>query len=108
MTSRGTTVTLAALLALLLVASRAKAGAREPEYWDVHNVAANDMLNVRSAASPDATLIGQIAPIGTCLRNLGCRNGIGQRRQRWCRIERSGVVGWVAARYLRASAQPCP
>jgi uncharacterized protein YraI len=105
---RARAATVATMIALMLVASRAHAGAREPDYWDIHDVATNDMLNVRSAASPDATLIGQIAPTGTCLKNLGCRYGIGQQRQRWCRVERSGVVGWVAARYLRASVQPCP
>jgi hypothetical protein len=70
-----------------------------PDNWVVRGVAANDRLNVRSAPSANAEIVGRLRN-GAVVRNLGCRN-IGQAR--WCRISargESGVHGWTNGRFL--------
>ena len=69
-----------------------------PDFWRVV-VPKGDELNVRSAPSARAPIVGWLAN-GTVLRNGGCRmNG----STRWCHIEMpdGGVSGWAAGRYLR-------
>lgn len=74
-----------------------------PDFWDVHGVAANDTLNLRSGPSPQDRVVGKLGN-GDVLRNLGCTLTDGQR---WCRVARPdnpAFEGWVAGRYLRESS----
>lgn len=84
-------------LGLLGLASPALA---EPDFLQVTNVAADDVLNIRSGPSARERQIGALAN-GDLVRNLGCREtGNG----RWCHIELlddMGGRGWVNGRYVR-------
>lgn len=72
-----------------------------------------DTLNVRNAPRPSGQLLGRLQN-GTVVSNIGgCTMSDGQQ---WCKIRdpRSGVQGWVAARFLSLprpgapSAPPSP
>ena len=109
---------LAVLLATvtLLSAGNAAAEADGPDYWSVQGVAANDVLNLRTKASPYARKIGEIPPDAGCLKNLGCVGGLSmeeftrlskqeqaarkREHPRWCQVEYRGQRGWVAGHYL--------
>jgi hypothetical protein len=104
----------------ILVALYAFAEADGPDFWQVHGVDPNDVLNIRREADPRAEKIGEIPPDGRCIKNLGCKGGltveefttlpaaeketIKKARPRWCRIDYQGTTGWVAGRYLREGA----
>ena len=93
-----------------------------PDYWRVHGVASNDVLNIRQTADGASEKIGHIPPDGRCIKNLGCLGGltfqefsslpaaqkakIEKKRPRWYQIEYQGMTGWVAGRYLREGACP--
>jgi uncharacterized protein YraI len=99
-----------------LGSAAASAAADGPDYYAVHGVAANDVLNIRSEPSPHAPKVGEIPPEGTCIRNLGCRGGLTfkefttlsptEKKQReranprWRKVEYQGVTGWVSGHYL--------
>lgn len=66
----------------------------------VVTVASDDSLNVRNAPRPSGRRLGSLRN-GTAVSNTGgCTMSDGQQ---WCRIRdpRSGLEGWVNARYLR-------
>ena len=110
-------VSLVLCAAVLLGPAQVLAEADGPDYWSVHGVARNDVLNLRAGANPHAEKVGEIPPAATCVRNLGCTGGLtleeyttlseGERkalekkRPRWCQVEYQGNKGWVAGRYLR-------
>jgi len=103
-------------LAIGLGTGAASADADGPDFYQVRNVAANDVLHMRVKPNPRARKVGEIPPDGTCLRNLGCQGGLtfqeftelspAERKQRerenprWCQVEYQGITGWVAGRYL--------
>jgi hypothetical protein len=73
-----------------------------PDSWVVTGVPSGDKLNVRSAPSANAEIVGRLRN-GAVVRNLGCRS-IGSAR--WCRISargESGVHGWTNGRFLSES-----
>jgi hypothetical protein len=73
-----------------------------PDNWIVTGIAPNDKLNVRSAPSAGAEVVGRLRN-GVVVRNLGCRTISGSR---WCRISargESGVHGWTNGRFLTES-----
>lgn len=73
------------------------------EFFVVEGVAFNDLLNVRATPSAGGKLVGRL-PNGTALRNHGCKENNGAN---WCDVESledAKVRGWVAARYLFATA----
>ncbi len=73
-----------------------------PDNWVVTGVPANDKLNVRSAPSANADVVGRLRN-GMVVRNLGCRS-IGTAR--WCRVSargEGGVHGWTNGRFLSES-----
>jgi hypothetical protein len=73
-----------------------------PDSWVVTGVPSGDRLNVRSAPSANAEIVGRLRN-GAVVRNLGCRS-IGNAR--WCRISargESGVHGWTNGRFLSES-----
>jgi len=104
-------------LAMGLGAAAASADADGPDFYVVHGVAKNDVLNIRAEADPYAPKVGEIPPDGECVRNLGCKGGLTfqeftelspeQKKERerenprWCKVEYRGVTGWVNAHYLR-------
>ncbi|HBH35469.1 MAG TPA: SH3 domain-containing protein [Gammaproteobacteria bacterium] len=87
-----------------------------PDYYRVHGVAENDVLNMRSEGHWRAGKVGEIPPGADCVRNLGCQGGltmdeymnlskreqaaIQKKRPRWCLVEYQGTRGWVSGRYL--------
>ena len=96
------------------------ATANGPDYWQVHGVANDDVLNIRSEANAKADKVGEIPPDGQCIKNIKCvggltmeefttlseveKNKIKKDRPRWCLIEYKGIKGWVVGRYLREGA----
>lgn len=111
---------LTAALLSLAFATSAKAEADGPDFYRVRNVAANDVLNMRSGPSPSAPKVGAIPHDGDGLRNLGCRGGLAfeqwrmakpsersaAERRRWCRVEFRGATGWVNGRFLAEGGPP--
>jgi hypothetical protein len=75
-----------------------------PDFWQVTDISARDRLNLRSAPSPRSALVMRV-PVGTTLRNRGCRM---QGEQRWCQVETvdTGKSGWVNGRFLREGSPP--
>ena len=110
---------LATFLVIFLAfsASPIFATADGPDYWQVHDVASDDVLNIRREANAKAEKVGEIPPDGQCIKNIKCVGGltmqefttlteaekdkIKKERPRWCYIEYYGVKGWVAAQFLR-------
>jgi len=111
-------VLLAALA--VLIPHNAPCEADGPDHWQVHGVAADDVLNIRQEPDRHSAKIGEVPPDGSCLKNLKCVGGltfeeftrlsqeekdnIEKARPRWCLIEYKGTRGWVAGRYLREGA----
>ena len=87
-----------------------------PDYYRVHGVADNDVLNMRSEGHWRAKKVGEIPPGAGCVRNLGCQGGLTmdeymnlskreqaailKKRPRWCLVEYRETRGWVSGRYL--------
>ncbi|NJN47309.1 MAG: SH3 domain-containing protein [Candidatus Competibacteraceae bacterium] len=110
-------------LCLVIIPGIVFADADGPDYWEVRDVAADDVLNIRAAADWRSQKVGEIPATGRCIKNLGCVGGLTleefsalsdaeqqqilKKRPRWCEIEYHGVRGWVAGRYLREGENPC-
>jgi N-acetylmuramoyl-L-alanine amidase len=62
--------------------------------YRVTNVAANDVLNIRSGPDSNLAVVGTIPPDGRGVRIVG--NCAGQ----WCQINYNGASGWVNRHYL--------
>ena len=106
-----------AALLLFLNLPGAFSAADGPDYWQVHGVRGDDVLNIRKEADYKSEKVGEIPPDGKCIKNLKCVGGltfeeftslseeekerIKKERPRWCYIEYMGIRGWVAGRYLR-------
>jgi hypothetical protein len=91
-----------------------------PDFWQVRDVAKNDVLNVRRYADFRAPKTGEIPPDAQCIINRGCKGGLTyhefttlseaekrrilKQRPRWCRVSYQGLTGWVAGRYLQEAA----
>ncbi|MEE4377662.1 MAG: SH3 domain-containing protein [Candidatus Competibacteraceae bacterium] len=111
------------LLCLIVIPGIVFADADGPDYWEVRDVAADDVLNIRTEADWRSEKVGEIPADGRCIKNLGCVGGLTfdefrtlsdaeqqkmlKKRPRWCEIEYHGVRGWVAGRYLREGEVPC-
>lgn len=101
---------------LIAVSGVVLAEADGPDYYRVHGVVGNDVLNMRSEGHWRATKVGEIPPGAGCVRNLGCEGGVTmdeymnlskreqaeivKKRPRWCLVEYQGTRGWVSGRYL--------
>jgi len=110
------------ILLLILMTQTVYGEADGPDYWMLHGVASDDVLNIRKEPDWRSQKIGAIPPEGQCIRNLECVGGltfeefttlseaeketIRKKRPRWCRVEYRGIAGWVAGRYLREGACP--
>jgi len=75
------------------------AGAGGPDHFAV---SVNGRLNVRSAPSTSAALVGKL-PTGTVVENLGCQESEGRT---WCHIADGDASGWAAADFLTEASGP--
>ncbi|RBI83815.1 hypothetical protein DRV85_14270 [Rhodosalinus halophilus] len=75
------------------------AGADGPDHFAV---SVSGRLNVRSAPSTGATIVGKL-PSGTVVENLGCRQAEGRS---WCHISDGDASGWAAAEFLTEASGP--
>ena len=105
-----------ASLILALQPGTSSADSDGPEFFEVRDVAKNDVLNVRAEPNPRAAKVGEIPHDGTCIRNIECQGGLNmleimdlssaeqKKRERenplGCKVEYRAVTGWVAGRYL--------
>ena len=87
-----------------------------PDYYRVHGVASDDVLNVHNAAGSHAGKVGEIPPNASCVINLGCKGGLTydefthlskkkqaailKKRPRWCHVRYQNIEGWVSAHFL--------
>lgn len=101
---------------MITVTGFAHAEADGPDFYRVHGVASDDVLNIRSHADPHAGKVGEIPPGADCVRNLGCKGGLSmdeftnlskqeqaaanKDHPRWCRVEYQGIKGWVSGHFL--------
>lgn len=108
------------ILLLLLYSDLLVAEADGPDYWQVRDVAKDDVLNMRSYAAFKSPKIGEIPYDARCIKNMGCQGGLTYQeyttlsesekqqvlrlRPRWCRVSYQGATGWVAGRYLQEGA----
>jgi heat shock protein HslJ len=112
---------IAALVAASVMAGPpARAEADGPDFYRVTGVAAGSVLNVRAGPGLEHPTVGTLAHDADGIRNLGCEGGLGfaqwqaaspaereaGRRQRWCRIEHGGTVGWAAGWHLGEGSAP--
>jgi hypothetical protein len=104
----------------LAVSPALRAEADGPDFWQVRDVARDDVLNVRQYADFRAQKIGEIPPDAQCIKNRGCRGGLSYHEfttlseaekarvlklhPRWCRVSYQGQTGWVAGRYLQEAS----
>jgi hypothetical protein len=75
-----------------------------PDYWMVSGVANGGALNLRAGPATRYEIVSVLRN-GNVLQNQGCRL---TGEERWCQIRAagSGVMGWVAGRYLVETAAP--
>lgn len=107
---------------ILMIAAPAPslADASGPDFFRVVDVAADDVLNIRAAASASSDKIGSIPHDADGIRNMGCEGGMSYAQwaqaskaereaashRRWCRISYKGVEGWAAGRFLGEGSTP--
>ena len=82
---------------LFAVSALAVPSASAAVFQQVVNVAANDVLNMRSA--PGGTVIGSIPHNGRTIISTGRQQG------NWIEVSWAGEVGWVHSRYLADSPE---
>ncbi len=87
-------------LLILFFSSFSFATASGPDHFGVRGIASNDVLWIHPAPSYKSKRIGKIPYRGKCIKNLGCKG-------RWCKINYSGVTGWVNEEYLQEGGN-CP
>ncbi|PWJ09658.1 SH3 domain-containing protein [Jannaschia seohaensis] len=75
------------------------AGADGPDHFQVSGAS---RLNVRSAPSTSAAIVGKL-PAGTVVENLGCRQTEGRD---WCHISDGDASGWAASEFLSEASGP--
>lgn len=87
---------------LAIIASGAVACSLTPAYacaccgtYQVTNVAADDVLNMRAGPGADYEKVAEIPSGSACvIRQGGCVDN-------WCRVLYADVIGWVNVKYLR-------
>ncbi|MGG7644792.1 SH3 domain-containing protein [Rhodovulum sp. YNF3179] len=75
------------------------AGAGGPDHFEV---SVTGRLNVRSAPSTAAVIVGKL-PSGTVVENLGCQQSEGRT---WCHIADGDASGWAASDFLTEASGP--
>jgi hypothetical protein len=100
---------LLAIASLFISPGTALATADGPDFFDVREVSANDVLFLRERPTASAPKVGQVPHNGKMLRNKGCaavRDGKilpdsdTNPGPFWCRVRYGPVEGWANARYL--------
>lgn len=66
-----------------------------PRLYDVTDVAADDVLNIRAAPSPSAPVIATLPPDAT-----GIEVTARTATRRWARVNADESIGWVSSRFL--------
>lgn len=69
-------------------------GSPDTTVYRVVNVAADDVLNIRSGPGANLGIVGTIPPNGRGVRMVGSCSG------QWCQINYRGTAGWVNRQYL--------
>ena len=107
---------------LFLLPSLIWAEADGPDYWDVTNVTADDVLNVRQSPSATSHKTGSLLAHQTCVKNLGCVGVLSlseymalsedEKQQQknkfhWCKINYQDLTGWVLNKYIKESSHSC-
>jgi len=83
---------------LLRLPASAQDAVRTYRVVHVHD---DDVLNIRTAPSGDARIVGAIPPNGRGVELIGdCRS--------WCPVRYNGMSGWVSGRYLRVEPAVAP
>lgn len=85
------------IVAALLLASPAAATHEYilPTLFDVQDVAAGDVLNIREAPDAKSAIIGTLAPDATGIEVVGT-----DRSGQWGQVNAGERAGWVAMRFL--------
>jgi len=68
------------------------------KYYDVVQVAHDDVLNIRQSYHYRSRKVGEIPPNGKCVAYLN------KSHQNWVKINYNGTIGWVNSRFLRPNA----
>jgi len=101
-------------LMCVTLSGAASAEAAGPDYWNVANVIAPDVLNMHKDASARSPVVAVVPADARGLKNRGCTGAptfqqwmamsAAERerssRARWCRVTWAGTQGWVAGRFL--------
>ena len=64
------------ILVVILYTPIAFTVADGPDYWQVHGVAGDDALNIRSDANAKAEKVGEIPADSQCIKNIKCVGGL--------------------------------
>lgn len=84
------------LIAAMIALAGSVAAARDlPQLFDVHGVAADDVLNIRAAPTASAPIIGGLAPDARRIEVVA-RNAAGT----WGQVNTDEQSGWVSLRYM--------
>lgn len=110
-------------LAMMMLATAARADADGPVAWRLVDVAPDDSLNVRMGPGTAWPVLGTFEPAARGLQSITCVPLVtdgewfgmsdAQRHslpQRWCLVQGASgsPSGWVAARYLAEDGAPVP
>ena len=87
--------------ALMLVLALPARAQEEPRLYDVIGVSADDVLNLRSAPSPTAPVVGVLSADAT-----GIEVTARTATRRWGRVNTGDGVGWASLRFLQARERP--
>ncbi len=105
---------------VLTSATLAKATADGPDHLRVSGITEESVLNMRSAPSTDAPVVGRI-PAGTDgLLSFGCVGGLSQsewqtatdderaaaQKSRWCLVGHDRTIAWSAGWFLSEGSEP--
>jgi hypothetical protein len=81
------------------------ASAAGPTCWKVTGVAADDMLNIRSAPNAQSRILGKIPSSASGVPNVNeaATDAAAGLHPGWCRIKYQDITGYVNCRYLQGS-----
>lgn len=86
-------------LTLACIALAVPVSAQPPQYYAVHGVAPDDVLNIRAEPDANAEKLGSYAPDARPVEVLETRDG-------WGRVLAEGRDGWVALDFLEPIDMP--
>lgn len=109
-----------AVAVLVALPSGLWADADGPDYFQVRDLAAGQVLPIRAAPEADAALLGTIPHDGDGVRNLLCEGRLSfvdweaaseaersaAAERVWCQVEFRGITGWAQGRYLAEGSAP--